>query len=54
MNWLKNAYKILFGKTQNVWKRERPRDKWKDGIKLDIKKTVLDLVDWIHQAQDWD
>jgi hypothetical protein len=32
----------------------RPRSKWVDNIKMDLRDTGCDGVDWIDLAQDWD
>lgn len=28
------------------------RSKWDDNIKIDLKVIILEVVDWIHLAQD--
>jgi hypothetical protein len=30
----------------------RPRCRWEDNIKMDIREIVIDLVNWIQLAQD--
>jgi hypothetical protein len=30
----------------------RPRRKWKNNIKMDIKETVKENANWIHLVQD--
>jgi hypothetical protein len=32
----------------------RPRHRWVDNIKMYLRKTGWDGVDWIDMAQDWD
>jgi hypothetical protein len=32
----------------------RPRCKWEDNIKMDLKTIGLEDVDWTHMAQDRD
>jgi hypothetical protein len=32
----------------------RPRRKWEDNIKMDLREIVFGDVDWIHSAQDRD
>jgi hypothetical protein len=39
-----NAYRIL----------GRPRHRWVDNIKMDLREIEWDSVDWIHMAQDRD
>jgi hypothetical protein len=47
-----NSDKVLFGKAK--WKRplRKPRCRWRNNIKMDLKETVWKIVDWIHLAQD--
>jgi hypothetical protein len=33
---------------------ERPRRRWEDGIRMDLRETGLGGVDWIRLAQDRD
>jgi hypothetical protein len=30
----------------------RPRRRWEDNIKIDLKTERCEVVDWIHLAQD--
>jgi hypothetical protein len=30
----------------------RPRHGWEDNIKMDLRETGREVVDWIHVAQD--
>jgi hypothetical protein len=49
-----NIYKILVGKSE--WKRPvwRPRRRWEDNIRMDLRETGLQYVGGIHLAQDSD
>jgi hypothetical protein len=51
---IRNAYKILVGKPE--WKRpfRRPRHRWEDNIRMDLRETGWEGVDWIHLYQDTD
>jgi hypothetical protein len=31
----------------------RPRRRWEDNIKMDLREIGLDVVDWIHLAQGY-
>jgi hypothetical protein len=33
---------------------ERPRRRWEDGIKMDLRETGSGGVEWIHLSQDGD
>jgi hypothetical protein len=48
-------YKILVGKSERKRPFERPRHRWEDNIKVDLRETGLEGVDWIHlvQNRDW-
>jgi hypothetical protein len=46
----RNAYRILVGKP----KGKRPRRRWVDNIKMELRKIGWDGVDWSHMAQDTD
>jgi hypothetical protein len=48
---MRNAHRIFFGKPEGKRTLERPRCRWKDTIKIDIKLIQLE-VNWIHLAQD--
>jgi hypothetical protein len=51
---MRYAYKILAGKPE--WKRPliRPRHRWDDYIKMDLRDIWLEGVNWIHLAQHRD
>jgi hypothetical protein len=49
---VRNAYKILVGKPEGKRSLGRPRHRWEDNIRVDIKEIWWDGVDWIHLAQD--
>jgi hypothetical protein len=54
MGELRNAYTILVGKPEGKRPRERTRCTWEDNIRLDLKETGWQIVDWIHVTQDND
>jgi len=51
---MRNVYKIL------VWKQEgkrplgRPRCRWEDNIRMDLREVLWEGVDWVHLTQDMD
>jgi hypothetical protein len=51
---MRNAYKSLFGKPGGRRLLGRPRHGWEDNIKIDVKETACEVVDWILMAQDRD
>jgi hypothetical protein len=49
-----NAYRILVGKPEGKRPLGRPRRRWMDNIKIDLRKIEWDGVDWIDLAPDRD
>jgi hypothetical protein len=50
----RNAYMILVGKPEGKRPLGRPRCRWVDNIKMDLRKIGWDDVDWMDMAQDTD
>jgi hypothetical protein len=50
----RNAYRILVGKPRGKRPLGRPRRRWADNIKMDLREIGWDGVDWIDLAQDRD
>jgi hypothetical protein len=50
----RKLYKVLVGKLEGKRPLGRPRRRWEDGIRMDLKETGLGAVDWIRLAQDRD
>jgi hypothetical protein len=45
---------ILVGKPEGKGPLGRPRRRWVDNIKMDLRKIEWDGTDWIEMAQDRD
>ena len=41
----RRAFKILTG---------RPRSRWEDNIRMDLKEIGMNMRNWVHLAQDMD
>jgi hypothetical protein len=54
MGETRNAYRILVGKPEGKRPLGRPRRRWVDTIKMDLRDIGWDGVDWIELAQDRD
>jgi hypothetical protein len=54
MGQMRNAYRILVGKTERRRPLGRPRRTWLDNIKMDFREIGWDGMDWIDLAQDRD
>jgi hypothetical protein len=50
----RNAYRILMGKPEGKRPLGRPRRRWVNNIKMDLREIGWDEVDWIDMAQDRD
>jgi transcription termination factor 2 len=51
---IRNAYKILVGMPEGKILLGRPRRRWMDNIKMDLREIGWNGVDWIDMAQDRD
>jgi hypothetical protein len=48
----RNAYSILVGKPEGKRPLGRPRHRWENNIKVDLRETGWGGMDWIDLAQD--
>jgi len=48
----RNAYKILVGKPEGRRPLRKPRCRWEDNIRMDLRVIGWKDVNWIHLAQD--
>jgi hypothetical protein len=46
--------KVLVGKPEGKRPLGRPRRRWEDGIRMDLREIGLGGVDWIRLSQDRD
>jgi hypothetical protein len=49
-----NVYRILMGMPERKRPLGRPRWRWVDDIKMDLREIGWDGMDWIDLAQDRD
>jgi hypothetical protein len=49
-----NAYRILVGKPEGKRPLGRPRRRWVENIKMDLREVGCDGRDWIELAQNRD
>jgi hypothetical protein len=54
MGETRNTYKILIGKPEETWPIGRPRRKWEDNIRLNLREVGREVMDWMHLALDRD
>ncbi|KAJ4451163.1 hypothetical protein ANN_02605 [Periplaneta americana] len=50
----RNAYRVLVGRPEGKRPLGRPRRRWEDNIKMNLREVVYDGRDWINLAQDRD
>jgi hypothetical protein len=46
------AYRVLVGRPEGKRPLGRPRRRWEDSIKMDLRETGIDRANWIRLAQD--
>jgi hypothetical protein len=49
--WERRVYKVLVGKPEGKRPLERPRSRWEDGIRMDLREIGLEGGVWI--GFDW-
>jgi hypothetical protein len=54
MGDMRNALNILIGKPEGKRPLRRPTCRWGDNIKMNIRETQWEVVEWIRIAQDMD
>jgi hypothetical protein len=50
----RNVYRVLMGKPEGKRPLGRPRYRWEDGIRMDLREIGWRSVEWIQLAQDRD
>jgi hypothetical protein len=50
----RKVYKVLVGKSEGKRPLGRPRHRWGDGVRMDLREIGFGGVDWIRLAQDRD
>jgi len=48
------VYRVLVGKPERMRPLGRPRRRWEDNIKMDLREVGCGCVDWMELAQDRD
>jgi hypothetical protein len=47
----RGVYRILAGRPEGKRPLGRPRHRWEDGVKMDLRETGIDGANWIMLAQ---
>jgi hypothetical protein len=50
----RKMYRVLVGKPEGKRPQGRPRRRWEDGIRMDLREIGFGGVDWIRLSQDRD
>jgi hypothetical protein len=48
----RGVYRDFVGRPEGKRQVGRPRRRWKDNIKLDLREMGIDVAKWIRMAQD--
>jgi hypothetical protein len=48
----RSVYRVLVGRTEGKRPLERPRHRWEDNIKMNLREIGINEVNWIWLAQD--
>jgi hypothetical protein len=51
MGEMRNAYNILVGKAEGKRLLRRPRHRWEGDIRMELRETEWEGLDWMHLAQ---
>ena len=54
MGQSRNAYRVLVGKPESKKLLGKPRRRWEDNIKMDLREVGCDPIGWIALAEDRD
>jgi hypothetical protein len=48
----RGVYRVLVGKPERKRPLGRPRRRWEDNIKMDLREIVIDEANWLRLVQD--
>ena len=54
LRWAGHAYRVLVGKPEGKRPLGRPKRRWEDNIKMDLREVGCDPRDWIALPEDRD
>jgi len=49
---MRSAYGILFRKLEGPRPLERPKHRWEDDIRMDLREIGWKGIEWMHLSQD--
>jgi hypothetical protein len=47
-----SIYRVLVGRPEKKIPFGRPRRRWEDNIKMDLREIGIDVVNWVRLVQD--
>jgi hypothetical protein len=48
----RGVYRVLVARIEGKRPLGRPRSRWEDNIKIDLRETGIDVLNWIRLAKD--
>jgi hypothetical protein len=54
MGDMRNAYRVLVGKSERKRPLRKSRHKWENNMKMDLREIEFGGVEWLYLAQDRD
>jgi hypothetical protein len=48
----RGVYRVLFGRPEGKRQLERPKRRWEDNNKMELRERGIDEATWIRLAQD--
>jgi hypothetical protein len=48
----RGVYRVLVGRPEEKRPLRRPKRRWEDNIKMDLREIGIDVANWIRLAQD--
>jgi hypothetical protein len=48
----RGVYRVLFGRPEGKRPLGRPRRRWEDNIKMNLREIGIDVANWIRLAQN--
>jgi hypothetical protein len=51
MGEVRSVYRVLVGRPEGKRQLGRPRRRWEDNIKMDLREIGIDVANWIQLVQ---
>jgi hypothetical protein len=48
----RGVYRVLVGRPESKRPLRRPRHRWENNVKMDLREIGIDGANWIHLTQD--